>query len=130
MVEQYCKQCGKCCEKWGWDQKGIIEDVIPWFINDRKDILRHVSFQFNDGTRVNGTNISSSDFGRIISIDYWIEPNGKYLHNCPFFRRAENGKVYCRIHDMKPAVCQGFAPWAEIWHDYGLNCPACKDISP
>jgi hypothetical protein len=24
----------------------------------------------------------------------------------------------------------GFAPWAAVWHDYGLNCPACRDTTP
>jgi hypothetical protein len=24
----------------------------------------------------------------------------------------------------------GFAPWAGLWHDYGLNCPACRDTTP
>jgi hypothetical protein len=24
----------------------------------------------------------------------------------------------------------GFAPWAALWHDYGLNCPACRDTTP
>jgi hypothetical protein len=24
----------------------------------------------------------------------------------------------------------GFAPWAGLWHDYGLNCPACPDTTP
>jgi hypothetical protein len=24
----------------------------------------------------------------------------------------------------------GFAPWDTVWHDYGLNCPACHDTTP
>jgi hypothetical protein len=24
----------------------------------------------------------------------------------------------------------GFAPWDTVWHDYGLNCPACRDTTP
>jgi hypothetical protein len=24
----------------------------------------------------------------------------------------------------------GFAPWDAVWHDYGLNCPACHDTTP
>jgi hypothetical protein len=24
----------------------------------------------------------------------------------------------------------GFAPWATVWHDYGLNCPACRNTTP
>ena len=40
--------------------------------------------------------------------------------------RAEDGKVYCRIHDTKPKVCIGFTPWNEGIRDYALNCPACR----
>jgi Fe-S-cluster containining protein len=129
-AKQNCRQCGKCCEKWGWDQKGIIEDIIPWIIHNRRDILQHVSLQFTDGIRASGAAVSAGDLHRIKSIYYWTDPNGRILLHCPFFRRAEDGNVYCRIHDTKPAVCESFAPWAEIWHDYGLNCPACRNTSP
>jgi len=129
-ADQNCKQCGKCCEKWGWDQHGIIEDIVPWVIHNRRDILQHVSLRLDNGMRVSGTDISFRNLSHVISIYYWVEAGGRTLHYCPFFQRSENGKVYCRIHDIKPAVCQGFAPWAEIWHDYGLNCPACRDSSP
>jgi len=128
--KQHCKQCGKCCEKWGWDQKGVIEDIIPWIFYNRQDILQYVSLQFTDGTRVSGNDISVADLSRVTCIYYWTDPNGRALHYCPFFWRAEDGKVYCRIHDTKPAVCEGFAPWAHVWHDYGLYCPACRDTTP
>ena len=44
---QDCLQCGKCCEKWGWGQKGVIEDLVPWIDADRQDILQHVSLTFS-----------------------------------------------------------------------------------
>jgi len=128
--EQDCRQCGKCCEKWGWDQKGIVEDLIPWISNHRRDILQHVFVQFSGGERACGNDISLDDLPRVEKIYFWIGPSGEVIRYCPFFRRAEDGKVYCRIHDTKPAVCVGFAPWKEIWHDYGLNCPACRDTMP
>ena len=129
-LEQDCKQCGKCCEKWGWDQKGVIEDIIPWLTEKRQDILQHVLIQFTGGKRVSGSAVSSDDLPRVAKIFYWTGTDGKIIRYCPFFRRDDDGKAYCRIHDTKPAVCVGFAPWMEVWHDYGLNCPACRDNTP
>jgi Fe-S-cluster containining protein len=128
--EQDCLQCGVCCEKWGWDQKGIPEDLIPWITGRRDDILSHVSIRFRDGRRCTGTGITLADIPRIERIYYWVSPANAKLTYCPFYDKREDGKVYCRIHTAKPAVCIGFAPWAEVYHDYGLNCPACRDIAP
>lgn len=128
--EQDCRQCGKCCEKWGWDQKGIPEDLIPWIATHRKDILRHVGITFTDGRRSTGRDLEPSDLPRISRIAYWVDPQGQKLTYCPFFDRRSDGKVYCRIHDTKPAVCIGFTPWNEGIRDYALNCPACRDSIP
>jgi len=129
-VTQNCRQCGKCCEKWGWDQKGIPEDLAPWIAKNRLDILSHVLVRFTDGRHRIATGLTIGDLPRIDRIFYWVEPDGRKRYSCPFFERRDDGKVYCRIHDTKPAVCIGFAPWAAIWHDYGLNCPACRDTTP
>lgn len=128
--EQDCRQCGKCCEKWGWDQKGIPEDLVPWIATHRTDILRHVGITFTDGRRSTGRDLEPSDLSRISRIAYWVDPQGRKLTHCPFFDRRSDGKVYCRIHDAKPAVCIGFTPWNEGIRDYALNCPACRDCIP
>ena len=129
-MTQDCRQCGKCCEKWGWDQKGIIDDLVPWITGGRKDILAHVLIRFSDGHYSTAAGLLPEDLPRVDRIYYWIDPGGKKRSSCPFFERRQDGKVYCRIHDTKPAVCVGFAPWAAVWHDYGLNCPACRDTTP
>jgi Fe-S-cluster containining protein len=128
--DQDCLQCGRCCEKWGWGQKGVIEDLIPWISADRQDILEHVFIRFSDGKRSTGKNISAHDLPSVVHIDYWTDTNGRTLTHCPFFRRAEDGKVYCKIHDTKPKVCIGFTPWKEGIRDYALNCPACRNNAP
>lgn len=128
--DQNCQQCGKCCEKWGWGQKGVIEDIIPWIAQGRRDILQHVGIRFNDGTKKNGRDISLEDIPRVARIDYWVSVHGRKIRHCPFFFRAENGKVWCRIHDAKPEVCIRFTPWNEGICDYALSCPACKDTAP
>lgn len=127
---QDCLQCGKCCEKWGWDQKGIPEDLVPWITGKRTDILQHVGITFSDGRRSTARALAAADLQRVTRIDYWVSPDGKKLTHCPFFFRAEDGKVYCRIHAAKPAVCIGFTPWNEGIRDYALNCPACRDTAP
>ncbi len=127
---QNCRQCGKCCEKWGWDQKGIIEDLVPWIHGGRKDILNHVLVRLADGSSCTAAGLVPEDLQRVARIYYWVDTRGKKLSSCPFFERREDHKVYCRIHDTKPAVCVGFKPWAVIWHDYGLSCPACRDPTP
>jgi Fe-S-cluster containining protein len=127
---QDCRQCGKCCEKWGWDQKGIPEDLVPWIRERRTDILQHVRITFSDGRCSTGQDLSLSDIPFIRRIDYWVDPHGRKLTYCPFFFRAGDGKVYCRIHMCKPAVCIGFTPWNEGIRDYALYCPACRDNAP
>ena len=59
--DQDCLQCGRCCERWGWGQKGINEDLVPWLENNRQDILQHVSICFADGTKVSGSALSIDD---------------------------------------------------------------------
>jgi Fe-S-cluster containining protein len=128
--KQECLQCGRCCEKWGWDQTGVVEDLVPWITGNRGDILRHVSVTMHDGERCTGTDIAIGDLPRISRIYYWIGADGGKLRHCPFFYRAGDGKAYCRIHDAKPQVCIRFTPWNEGIRDYALNCPACRDHAP
>lgn len=129
-MTQECRQCGKCCEKWGWDQKGTPDDLAAWIEGDRRDILAHVLIRFTSGRYASAAGIGKEDLDRIDLIYYWIDPGGGKRDSCPFFGRRDDGRAFCRIHDTKPAVCVGFAPWAEVWHDYGLNCPACRDNIP
>jgi Fe-S-cluster containining protein len=127
---QDCQQCGRCCDKWGWGQTGIPEDIIPWILENRKDILQHVSVTLKNGKRRNGRDILIDDLPYITRISYWVDPMGRTLTSCPFFWRADDGLVYCKIHDTKPKVCIGFAPWNEGIRDYALNCPACRNPAP
>ncbi len=74
--DQECRQCGRCCEKWGWDQPGIPEDLVPWIAHHRTDILGHVSITFRDGKRSDGRDLSPGDLTRIARIYYWVDPGG------------------------------------------------------
>jgi len=128
--DQECQQCGRCCEKWGWGQKGIVEDLIPWLDKNRRDVLQHVLITLPGGKRCLGSDIAREDLATLVRIDYWVDTNGRKLSRCPFFYRAEDKKVYCRIHTAKPKVCTGFRPWNEGIRDYALNCPACRNSAP
>jgi Fe-S-cluster containining protein len=128
--DQTCVQCGRCCEKWGWGQKGVIEDIIPWMKEKRLDILQHVSVTLSHKKRCNGRDITEKDLPAITRIDYWVDPDGRTLTYCPFLWRADDGKAYCKIHSAKPKVCIGFTPWDEGIRDYALNCPACRNAAP
>jgi Fe-S-cluster containining protein len=130
VPDQDCIQCGRCCEKWGWGQKGVIEDLLPWIQENRQDILKHVSVILKDKKRRNGRDISKNDLAGIVRIDYWVSPDGRALTHCPFYQRGADGKVYCAIHRAKPRVCVGFEPWNEGIRDYALNCPACRNTAP
>ncbi len=129
-VHQDCLQCGKCCQRWGWGQKGIVEDLIPWLEEDRRDILQHVEIRFTNGTRVSGREITPADLPRILSIRYWQDTGGRLLRECPFFSRDENGTALCAIHDVKPRVCREFTPWTWQNHEFYGSCPACRDKNP
>jgi Fe-S-cluster containining protein len=128
--DQDCKQCGKCCEKWGWRQKGAIDDIIPWITHGRRDILQHVGIRFNDTTQKNERELSLDDIPRVTRIDYWVSIEGRKVRHCPFFFRADDGKVWCRIHDAGAKVCIRFTPWDEGICEYALNCPACRENAP
>jgi Fe-S-cluster containining protein len=127
---QDCLQCGKCCERWGWGQKGIIDDLIPWLAGNRHDILRHVSIRLSNGRWVSGSAVSSEDLPRISRIRFWQDPDGRSLRECPFFARSGDGKARCGIHDVKPRVCREFTPWNWQNNEFYGNCPACREKTP
>ncbi len=125
-----CLQCGRCCERWGWNQRGTVEDLVPWIREGRIEILRHVGIRLKDGTRTSGIDLSLQDLPEIQQIDYWQHPDGRRMHSCPFFRRSPAGKAFCGIHEYKPAVCRDFMPWKGNSIEFAGNCPACRERSP
>jgi Fe-S-cluster containining protein len=127
---QVCRQCGTCCERWGWGQKGIVEDLLPWLEQNRRDILQHVAIRLSDGRRISGTALSREDLPRIARISYWQDPSGRMMRKCPFFRRDAEGLALCGIHELKPRVCREFAPWTWQNNEFYGSCPACREKAP
>jgi Fe-S-cluster containining protein len=128
--DQECLRCGKCCERWGYGQKGVVEDLVPWIDNGRKDILRHVAVRLSDGKRCGGDELAATDLSRIVRISYWQDPSGRKLRKCPFFGRSAGGKAMCGIHGVKPRVCREFNPWNWVNNEFYGSCPACRDKAP
>ena len=127
--DQTCLQCGRCCERWGWGQKGIPADLYPWLAGNHRDILCHVIVWLDGGTRISGSDITTAELPRISRVRFWQNPTGKEIHYCPFLRRSADGRAWCGIHDCKPAVCRGFTPWTWQNHEFYGNCPACREKS-
>jgi Fe-S-cluster containining protein len=128
--DQECLQCGRCCERWGWGQEGVPDDLIPWLENNRQDILQHVTIKMNDGTSISGRSISIDALPRVTRVRYWQDQDGTGLRRCPFFQRSDDGRSWCRIHDAKPQVCREFTPWKWKNLEYYGSCPACRDKAP
>ena len=126
-----CRQCGRCCERWGWGQKGTAEDLVLWIDAGRKDILNHVTVHLKDGRRAGGHEITGEDLPHISRVRFWQDPAGRPLRHCPFLRRIEDGRAFCGIHSLRPAVCREYAPWNCGDGDYAyVRCLACKDRMP
>jgi Fe-S-cluster containining protein len=128
--QQVCRQCGRCCERWGWGQEGIVEDLLPWLEQDRTDILQHVAISLSDGSRISGRDLLTEELARIVRISYWQDTSGRMTRKCPFFGRDTGGLSLCTIHDVRPRVCREFTPWNWQNTEFYGNCPACRDKSP
>jgi Fe-S-cluster containining protein len=129
--EQICRQCGHCCERWGWGQKGTVQDILPWIAGDRKDILLYVTVHLENGRKASGSEITTADIPHIRKVRYWQDPSGRPLRHCPFLGRSGDGKAFCGIHDVRPAVCREYAPWNCNDSDYQyVKCQACREMTP
>ncbi|HNQ30428.1 MAG: Flagellin N-methylase [Methanoregulaceae archaeon PtaB.Bin009] len=129
--EQICRQCGHCCERWGWGQSGSPADLRPWIEHGRKDILQHVTVYLDNGQKTSGTRITADDLPRITKVRYWQDPSGQPLRHCPFLGRSKDGKAFCGIHDLRPEVCRDYAPWNCGDGEYqNVRCLACRERTP
>ncbi|MBP7121384.1 MAG: YkgJ family cysteine cluster protein [Methanolinea sp.] len=129
--EQICRQCGHCCERWGWGQKGTVDDLIPWIRQDKQDILQHVTVYLDSNRKVRGTDVAAGDLPYILKVWFWQDPSGRRLRYCPFLARREDGRAFCRIHDVRPAVCREYAPWNCSDGEYqNVRCQACREKTP
>jgi Fe-S-cluster containining protein len=83
-----CRQCGRCCLKYGNCLKATAEDIEIWDRAGRTDILQWVG--------ANG--------------ELWVnESTGEEAVRCPFLRKVPGKKSYiCRIYDARPRVCREY----------------------
>lgn len=130
-MDQECRQCGRCCERWGWGQKGTAADLVPWIEGKRWDILVHVAVRLASGRWVRGDAIQGKDIPSVTRVSYWHEPSGLPLRSCPFLGRGEDGRAFCAIHAVRPSVCREYEPWNCTGDEFlQVRCPACREMMP
>jgi Fe-S-cluster containining protein len=130
-MEQVCRQCGRCCERWGWGQTGTVADLVPWIREGRDDILRHVSVRLASGRWVSGCTIREENLPSVTAVRYWQDLGGHPLRYCPFLQKRGEGLAFCAIHEVRPLVCREYAPWNCTGGEYmQVKCPACRDRMP
>jgi Fe-S-cluster containining protein len=71
-------------------------DVILWKALGREDILKWVRPR----------SIGGGDY----AYEVWVHPvKGAVMERCPWLkRRADTGRYFCMIHDVKPTICRYF----------------------
>ena len=102
----------------------------PLDLANRTGYSPYVGITLANRKHINGREISEKDLPGIRRIDYWTDPYGRALTHCPFYRLADDGKVYCRIHDTKPRVCIGFTPWDEASATMPSTARRCRINAP
>jgi Fe-S-cluster containining protein len=84
--EGHCIQCGSCCLSYHITLEAM--DIQKWVQQKRSDILKHL-----DVSNLCWINLKTHEPAR----------------RCPWLRKNHKiGNHTCKIHDTKPAVCQGF----------------------
>ena len=89
MVRKFkCKQCGRCCLRYGACLQATDEDIEMWELGGREDILEWVN-----------------PFG-----DLWINlKKDREAKRCPWLRKLpRKNKYICRINNLKPEVCREY----------------------
>lgn len=81
-----CKQCGKCCLKYGACLQASDDDLDRWEEEGREDIL------------------ALAYYG-----DLWVDREHKEAIRCPWLRKLPGKDKYiCRIQDIKPDECANY----------------------
>jgi len=111
-VQFKCRRCGWCCKNKVINI--LYSDIIRWRNEDRKDILKEVSF-------IRTTSGLASGF-------YFRKTTMPSHKKCPFLD-FENDLAKCLIQDTKPRCCKNnpeiiprkdFLKW--------IGCPAFKEV--
>ncbi len=96
-----CRHCGKCCLEMGTKIYATPDDVRRWMREGREDIMKHVLvyeyYDISQGYVFEGGEV-------------WFDKNGRKLDRCPFIEERD-GRIYCRIQDVKPQQCREYRCW-------------------
>ncbi len=91
-----CRQCGQCCRFLDYRKELTHEDYQWWQSLGRHDILERVKVIRKEN--------------RIIAYRIWIDPVSRLeVEGCPWLGRdSEHNRYFCRIHDVRPAICRQY----------------------
>jgi Fe-S-cluster containining protein len=104
-----CDQCGLCCLYYHGTSWARTEDLLRWFDEGRKDILRYVAVPASGGSRVTADTLPRRDLEQIGSISGWKEPGtGREILPCPFLEKVATNLYRCSIHATKSLTCRKF----------------------
>jgi Fe-S-cluster containining protein len=119
-----CDQCGICCKVFGDSISPTIENLYNWLTNDRRDILRHFSACFVNGTWKNCAELLVDELGEVCAIEMRDPDSGALVSSCPFLSRVSKKRYLCSIHMTKPEMCDNYKPW--LWGETYLR--RCRTI--
>lgn len=92
-----CKQCGRCCLKYGHKLQATEKDLRLWRRKNKKDIIARAKI------------ITVGD-NKIVAIDLWFNPKtGEQVSRCPWLQKLRNQEKYiCRIYEVRPEACREY----------------------
>lgn len=104
-----CDRCGMCCLNYSGTNWAKREELLRWYDQGRKDILRFVRASDASGRRRRGDELSREELGAIAVVHGWTDPEtGREILPCPFLMAEEGGRYRCSIHAVKPETCRRF----------------------
>jgi Fe-S-cluster containining protein len=122
-----CIQCGWCCRQYRGFHWAKVPDLLRWYAEGRRDILRYVAAGRNpDGKILTAADLGPAGLAGMEPAKGWTDPaTGRPIGDCPFLRDAGDGRFLCSIHPTKPAVCRETNTWEWGIGRYGpWACPA------
>lgn len=79
-----CKQCGQCCQNFGWLIVYASEDTLEWM-------------------RARDPEIKIQPYEGIEDY-YWVS----IPYSCKQLEHVGDGKYHCKLHDSKPELCKQY----------------------
>jgi len=112
MISFKCQRCGWCCKNKAINI--LYSDIKRWEKEDRKDILKEVSFVEVKNPKISGF--------------YFVKTSIPNHDKCPFLT-FKNDLAICSIYETRPKSCRNnpeIIP-KELYKKW-LGCPAFREV--